>query len=157
MQQVRSSPAAASGHRSSIETQRRKGENTTGYRNRWPYRSPPAVTDHEQSETMNAPNIRFVCPHCACNLNAPPTAAGRRVKCPGCAQPVTIPDPAEPPPELPRDSDDLPELAPLDDEPWRATAQPASEQPLDSDDLPGLAPLDDKPWRPTAKPPKPPT
>jgi biopolymer transport protein ExbD len=36
-------------------------------------------------------NIRFQCMHCGKTLSAPPTAAGRKLKCPGCRLEVTVP------------------------------------------------------------------
>jgi len=35
--------------------------------------------------------IRFKCTNCAKTLSAPPTAAGRKLKCPGCRLVVTVP------------------------------------------------------------------
>ena len=48
--------------------------------------------------------IRFECPHCSKMLGADPSAAGRRFTCPGCQQPVVVPETIQapkpaPPPE----------------------------------------------------------
>ncbi len=36
--------------------------------------------------------ISVVCPHCTAKLNAPDTAAGKRVKCPKCQKPIPVPE-----------------------------------------------------------------
>ena len=35
--------------------------------------------------------IRFRCPHCSTQLNAPPSSAGRRAKCPKCSKIMSVP------------------------------------------------------------------
>ena len=52
--------------------------------------------------------ISFRCEHCHKDVKAPDSAAGKRGKCPFCGQSSYIPAPIEP--------DDIPDLAPIDEE-----------------------------------------
>ena len=44
--------------------------------------------------------IATACPHCARKINAPDSAAGKRVKCPKCQQAFAVPPPNNPAPSL---------------------------------------------------------
>ena len=58
--------------------------------------------------------IKFNCPECGKNINAPDAAAGKRGKCPHCSKVVNIPVP--PPPPAEEEDDGLIPLAPIDEE-----------------------------------------
>ena len=60
-------------------------------------------------------SITFECEHCRKEVKAPDSAAGRRGKCPCCGQSNYIPAPVS--------EEDLPPLAPLDEEEERRQAR----------------------------------
>src|SRR5947208_1296727 len=79
-------------------------------RSAWPRSDPPK---NDSGSNMNdSGSIRFYCPHCAKRLRVDATAAGKRIRCPTCTKPVTVPtestiveaadlEPAAPPPAAP--------------------------------------------------------
>jgi len=118
--------------------------------------------------------IRLVCSGCKKTLKVADTLAGKRVKCPGCQTPITIPNstttettpvpaPAAVPTKKPIQDDDL-GLAPLDDDPIPkpipaakkvavAPAQPTAKKPTAKKPTAQGAQPAAKPQAPAAKPP----